>query len=64
MKVEYVYRCKRCGKEIIIPLSGDFHVLSEAKQDILTDNQPSNHYCTGDKHVVGKLEMIGMNIRE
>jgi DNA-directed RNA polymerase subunit RPC12/RpoP len=63
MQVEHVYRCMRCRKEIVVPVSGEFHIMSEIGQDIITDGMPENHYCDKDASQVGKLELVGMNIK-
>jgi len=63
MQIEHVYRCMRCGKEVVIPVSGDLHMMSVPGQDFITDGIPENHYCDQDRGIVGRLELIGMNVR-
>lgn len=63
MEIEHVYRCMRCGNVIKIPAYERVHILSDTKQDILTNNNPSNHYCNQEEGIVGRLELIGMNVK-
>ena len=66
MQIEHVYRCLRCGKEVTVVNVRSLLVSSQFGEKIvdgLTGNESLCHYCDERKEQVGRLELIGMNLK-